>query len=448
MKQKTLQDQYLLIKEGKGHKGVFLSEAKRQFPNIVRNAATFEEAANSLKSKSIISENVIGLTTSTPSYTPGKKESYETAFENFLMEENKFGDLKKKEYFEDEKAEVKKPSKQVEEDLEKAYDYKDKTVIDNVIYEELMTGYYTEMKNPKNAKKTMEELKDLVLKNLAKNPIYYTENGQFGIDGLGYEKELPGLGTPKEPKGKYKASGYGDLNESKEPVNENLMDDIYDLAKKSKDIKSFKIAWYDTYSQGEQDIDADTDKWLETIYKRANSEGHKASLEENEETQVRKVVKEIINEELNVITKKPLNENAAKRLKEIEAEVQADVLELKADKIQQEIEMRENRLYKLEEDEEMTKLLDKKKLKELKKEIKLLEKAGNKVNKLLEKKRKKTPKKEEEPEVIDEDVIDEANINEAPPSEDLEKGVDLAQEIVDLLKQASETTLEEELEEE
>ena len=305
MKQKTLQDQYLLIKEGKGHKGVFLSEAK----------------------------------------------------------------------------------KQVEEDLEKAYDYKDKTVIDNVIYEELMTGYYTEMKNPKNAKKTMEELKDIVLKNLAKNPIYYTENGQFGVDGLGYEKELPGLGTPKEPKGKYKASGYGDLNESKEPVNE-------------------------------------------------------------EEAKFRSIVKEIINEELNEMTKKPLNENAVKRLKEIEAEVQADVLELKADKIQQEIEMRENRLYKLEEDEDMKKLLDKNKLKELKKEIKLLEKAGNKVNKLLEKKRKKTPKKEEEPEVIDEDVIDEANINEAPPSDDLEKGVDLAQEIVDLLKQASETTLEEELEEE
>ena len=383
MKQKTLQDQYLLIKEGKGHKGVFLSEAKRQFPNIVRNAATFEEAANSLKSKSIISENVIGLTSSTPSYTPGKKESYETAFENFLMEENKFGDLKKKEYFEDEKAEVKKPSKQVEEDLGKAYDYKDKTVVDNVIYEELMTGYYTEMKNPKNAKKTMEELKDIVLKNLAKNPIYYTENGQFGVDGLGYEKELPGLGTPKEPKGKYKASGYGDLNESKEPVNE-------------------------------------------------------------EEAKFRSIVKEIINEELNVITKKPLNENVGKRLKQIEEESQAEVLETKAAKIQQEIEVRENRLYKLEEDEDMKKLLDKNKLKELKKEIKLLEKAGNKVNKLLEKKRKKTPKKEEEPEVIDEDVIDEANINEAPPSDDLERGADFAQEIVDLLQQASTITVEEE----
>ena len=55
---KTLQDQYLLIKEGKGHKGVFLADAKRQFPNIVRNAATFEEASSCLKTQNIISENL------------------------------------------------------------------------------------------------------------------------------------------------------------------------------------------------------------------------------------------------------------------------------------------------------------------------------------------------------------------------------------------------------
>ena len=46
---KTLQDQYLLIKEGKGHKGVFIKEAKRQFPGLIRNAATFTEVANVLK---------------------------------------------------------------------------------------------------------------------------------------------------------------------------------------------------------------------------------------------------------------------------------------------------------------------------------------------------------------------------------------------------------------
>ena len=81
---KTLQDQYLLIKEGKGHKGVFLTEAKRQFPNIVRNAATFEEAVASLQTKNIITENVIGLTSVNSIFEPKKKESYELAYEAFL----------------------------------------------------------------------------------------------------------------------------------------------------------------------------------------------------------------------------------------------------------------------------------------------------------------------------------------------------------------------------
>ena len=58
---KTLQDQYKLIKEGKGHKGVFLKEAKQMFPNYIRNAATFEEASNILKDKNVISENLVGI---------------------------------------------------------------------------------------------------------------------------------------------------------------------------------------------------------------------------------------------------------------------------------------------------------------------------------------------------------------------------------------------------
>jgi hypothetical protein len=83
-----------------------------------------------------------------------------------------------------------------------------------------MKGYYTEMKDPKNEDKTMEQLKAIVIKNLEKNPIYYTEKGQFGVKDLGYTMDAPGLGEPKEPKGKYKSSGYGNLKENKEPVNE------------------------------------------------------------------------------------------------------------------------------------------------------------------------------------------------------------------------------------
>jgi hypothetical protein len=217
---KTLNEQYQLIKEGKGHKGVFLTEAKRQFPNYIRNAATFEEAALILKQREIIHENVTDTSVST---TVGvQKESFELAFNNFLTEakdpqvkakEVKAKKVKSQE--EPEKAEAKKTSKQVEEDLDHNYDNKDDKNPDNLIFDQIMMGYYAEMKDPKNSEKTMQELKDMVFKNLAKDSIYYTKNAQFGVKDLGYSVDHPGLGEPKEAKGKYKASGYGDLNESK-----------------------------------------------------------------------------------------------------------------------------------------------------------------------------------------------------------------------------------------
>ncbi len=218
---KTLNEQYQLIKEGKGHKSVFLKEAKQMFPNYIRNAATFDEASLILKQKGIINENIVGI--APINKIESKKESYELAFEKFL-EEAKDPQIKAKEVKaktvksqeETEKAELKKTSKQVEEDLDKIYDPTDKKNLDNVIYGQLMRGYYAEMKDPKNEDKTMEQIRDIVLKNLAKDPIYYVKDGQFGVKGLGYETEVPGLGTPKEPTGKYKSSGYGDLNESQE----------------------------------------------------------------------------------------------------------------------------------------------------------------------------------------------------------------------------------------
>ena len=218
---KTLQDQYLLIKEGKGHKGVFLSEAKRQFPNIVRNAATFDEAAASLITKNIISENVIGLGAINSPFEVKKKQSFETAFESFLAE------AKKKENEEEKvKAEEKKVSKPVEEDYSRNFDRKDDKNIDNLIFDQVMTGYYAEMKDPKNADKTMQELKDIVMKNLQKDPIFYTKDGQFGVKGLGYTTEAPGLGTPKEAKGKYKSSGYGDLKEGYDKFASGIKDAV------------------------------------------------------------------------------------------------------------------------------------------------------------------------------------------------------------------------------
>jgi len=265
---KTLQDQYLLIKEGKGHVGVFLTEAKRQFPNIVRNAAMLDEAVASLKSKNIISENVFSVMPAI--LDRPKKESYETAFEAFLAEAKKNEDEKVK-------AEEKKVSKPVEEDLEKAFDYSDEKNPDNMIFDQIMTGYYAEMKDPKNADKTMQQLKDIVFKNLEKDPIYYTKNGQFGVKDLGYVTEAPGLGEPKEPKGKYKSSGYGDLKEGVE----KFMSDVKDAVTKSD--KKFTP----------EEIKAKLKQKREEELKRRKEAG-----ESLEELAVRKAIQEMIDEEL------------------------------------------------------------------------------------------------------------------------------------------------------
>jgi hypothetical protein len=71
------------------------------------------------------------------------------------------------------------------------------------------------MGDPKNAKKTVDELKAIVAKNMAKDINYYHTNAFAGIKGIGYTKDAPGMGEPKEPKGKYKSSGYGDLDKKK-----------------------------------------------------------------------------------------------------------------------------------------------------------------------------------------------------------------------------------------
>ena len=191
---RSLQNQYNLIKEGKSSKDVFLKSAKSLFPNYIPSHYGFNETVNILKEKSIISESLGGVVT--------KGNQNPDWFKIF------------NENITEAKAEEKKPTKEVVDTETRAFDYKDPKNIDNIYGPSFLKGFYTEMCNPKNEGKTVDELKEIVAKNLNKNLTYYTENGQFGLDGIGYTTEHPGLGTPKEAKGKYKSSGYGDLKES------------------------------------------------------------------------------------------------------------------------------------------------------------------------------------------------------------------------------------------
>ena len=188
---KTLQEQYNLIKEGKGHKDVFMKEAKRLFPNIVPNAATFNQTAKLLKQRSVISENIFPL-------MPSAGLNPFTSFDKFINEEAK--------------ADEKKTTKEVNQAETAGYDYKDPKNLDNQIFDQYLNGLQFEME--KNPELTLEAAREVVGKNLEKDPLFYTKNAAFGVEGLGYTDEAPGL-TPKEITGKHKSSGYGDLKENK-----------------------------------------------------------------------------------------------------------------------------------------------------------------------------------------------------------------------------------------
>lgn len=228
--EKTLQEQYNLIKEGKGDKAYFLKSAYRLFPDMLSQVNSFDDTTRILKNRGVISENIAGLGV----ITTGKKQDWHAIFnENMdkLKEEEDKDEDEELARRGDEEMQGKEdskvlpnigslkegkedPSKEVLDNQKHNFDYKDEKNYDNLFGEEFLKGYYTEMKDPKNADKDVEELRAIVAKNLAKDISYYVKNGQFGVKGLGYTTEAPGLGEPKEPKGKFKSSGYGDLKES------------------------------------------------------------------------------------------------------------------------------------------------------------------------------------------------------------------------------------------
>lgn len=215
----TLQEHYNAIKSGKGNKAQFLKQARQLFPQYFNQYSDFDTATNVLKSKQIISEAAGGVVSK--------------GFDIFDW---------KKILAEEAKAEEKKVSKEVEDYDKSNFNDKDMKNADNINFNEILKGYYAEMKDPKNADKTGDELKAIVVKNLAKDALHYTKDGEFGTKGVGYTTEAPGLGEPKEPKGKHKSSGYGDLDteEKVEKAKANVQDSLGDKEAKTSMPKKVK----------------------------------------------------------------------------------------------------------------------------------------------------------------------------------------------------------------
>ena len=196
---KTLQEQYNLITEGKGHKDVFLKEAKSRYPNLISNVLTYDQATTILKQRSIIQEHMLGGV----AQNIGKKPDWFSIFDDNM-------------------------NIIAEEDLNKnSYNYKDKKNIDNINGEEFQLGINFEMSKvaelltSENMGEHLDKARKTVSKNLSTNPLYYVENAQFGQEGIGYTEDVVGL-KPTEIKGKYAESGYGD--ETKKEANDEFVE--------------------------------------------------------------------------------------------------------------------------------------------------------------------------------------------------------------------------------
>ena len=416
---KTLQEQYNLIKEGKGHKDVFLKEAKSKFPGMINNAATYDQATHILKKRSVISENYIDLK---PINTiePTAKQNWEDKFANFLAEagdkslnpivnndmkantkeseEKVSSDSKLKFEMETNQTGRYKISDGVENIASHNYDYSPKVDnINNVNAQEMMNGVYCEIKN--NPKLTLEEAQEKVIKNLAKDSLHYVKEGQFGVAGLGYQQESAGLPDVDSQWSVVKEGVQKVLKESLNSFTAKLNEDSFDEARdKAIEASQEKAGMEEEARPDYPDIDGDGDT-KEPMAKAAKDKEKK-----------KKVKKESIDS----------------RLAEIGKEAEAVKLEAQLDFLHDHIAEKVQRVDSINEDDNLKELIDKSKMKQMQREIKDLEKKKARMEKLYEKScGKKYAKKEmvDETEEVDESfdsVVDDI-MDQGKSREDAEK---------------------------
>jgi len=339
---KTIQEQYNQIKKGKGSKELFLKEVKRNYPHMIVNSATYKQAEEILLNRSVITENIAGVVNQTKSTDWFKvfNDNMEIIKEANPKNPNRFPPLhiaqtKESKADEARKADASKPDKDVVELEVKGFDYKDRKNYDNLNPEQFRLGLKFEMDKVRETVSdadlgdAIKKAQELVAKNLASDPLHYVKNAAFGIDGIGYTDETPGL----------KASKSDQMEKVK--LKENKMISLMDLMESGP--------------LGEKPV-----------------------------AKKKKVKKETLDS----------------KLAEIDKASQIVALEAKIAHVDEIIEKKNTRLSMVTEDENLSELADKTKIKLMQREVRDLEKRKLKMEKLYEKMSGKGYKKP----VVDEDM--------------------------------------------
>jgi len=412
---KTLQEQYTKIIKGDGRKDLFLKEAKHKYPNLISNITSFKDAETILKNKSIINEELGGVVTLQPlvkltseDFNPNK-QAWENKYEQFVNEEKAKAlkpiidndiDEKINTKKEDEavKADGKKVAKGVDNVEERNYDYSPKEDnINNVNAQEMMNGVYYEIKE--NPELSLEEAQEKVIKNLAKDQLHYVKEGQFGV-GIGYTEQ-----KVEENSGKtYGGSGYSDKLKEGSTDMKAIKEELY--KKLIKEGLGGVVTTGNPNSLAAQSGNAirqimAEDEWQQQsgaqYHDSLYAEGAKPDFMDidgdgDKEESMKKAGKD-------KKAKKPKKESIDAKLAEIGKASDIVKMEAQLEFLHNHIDEKNDRVNSINEDENLKELIDKSKMKEMQREIKLLEKKKAGMEKVYEKSCGKAYKR---PEIVDE----------------------------------------------
>jgi hypothetical protein len=344
-----------------------------------------------------------------------------------------------------------KISNEVENIASHNYDYSPKVDnINNVNAQEMLTGVYCEIKNDPNL--TLEEAQAKAIANLAKDALHYVKEGQFGVEGLGYQEQ-----KVQENDGEtYGGSGYSeklkDGGESwsvvKEGIKKQLKENFAGIsttgnpnsfAAMSGEIINKMLAEeglaetpnsldnFVNELNDEKDLPMDEN----AVDKAINASQEKAGMEEEARPDYPDVdgdgdTKEPMAKAAKDKKKKMKKESIDSRLAEIGKEAEAVKLEAQLDFLHDHIQEKVDRVDSINEDDNLKELIDKSKMKQMQREIKDLERKKMKMEKIYEKScGKKYSKKEmvDETEEVDEsfDSVVDKIMDSGKSREDAEK---------------------------
>lgn len=362
------------------------------------------------------------------------KQAWESKFENFLAEGGTLDPLvnnedkvkyNSKEQDEKIKADPKlkfemdnklggsyKVSDAVENIDSHNYDYDPKVEnINNVNAQEVLSGVQLEINY--NKELSLDEAMELAVKNLAKDPLHYVKEGQFGVKGLGYTEA-----KTQKADGKHAYSGYSEklkdsdnamelVKESKELVLEAFGQIVTSgnpnsLAAQSGNIIRQMMA--EKEEEKKLPMDEMEDEGTAVSYSDTTSEAAKPDFMDIDGDGDKK---ETMKQAAKDKKKKVKKESIDSKLAEIGKEAEKVKMEAQLDFLHDHITEKVNRVNSIQEDENLSELIDKSKMKQMQREIKDLERRKAKMERIYE---KSCGSKYSKKEMVDE--MDEVSWNE------------------------------------